>query len=256
MSALLEVRLESVALGARAVLRDIAFSVAPGEIVALVGPNGAGKTTLLRAIAGLLPARGEIRLGGAALATLKPTERARRVAYLAQEGAIHWPLSVRDVVALGRVPHVGAGRALRAADRAIVEAAIQGCCLDHLADRPTDALSGGERARVLLARALAVEAPLLLADEPIAALDPALQVATLRLLQAQAEAGRAVVTVMHDLGQAARIAGRFLVLVDGRLVADGSPKALFESGALARAFGIGFTLAEAEGMILVAPRVG
>ena len=253
MSARLDLRLDEVALGGKTVLRDISFSVGPGEIVALVGPNGAGKTTLLRAIAGLVPARGEIDIDGMALAALKPAQRARRIAYLAQNGAIHWPLAVRDIVALGRLPHAGAGARLGPADRAIVEAALRDCCLDHLGDSLADTLSGGERARVLLARALAVEAPLLLADEPVAALDPALQVATLRLLASQAAAGRAVIVVMHDLGQAARIANRFLVLVNGRLVADGPPRPLYESGALQSAFGIGFVWAEAAGVPLVAP---
>jgi len=201
-----------------------------------IGPNGAGKTTLLRAVAGLAPYDGRITVAGQDLATLAPAARARLMAYLPQRRDVAWGLAARDVVALGRLPHLGVGRRESDADRAAIAAAMTAADVAALADRPVDRLSGGERARVLLARALAQAAPLLLADEPTAALDPFHQLQVMEVLRAEAEAGRAVVAVLHDLALAARFAHRVALLSDGRLAAVGSPEEVLTEDRLAAVY--------------------
>jgi iron complex transport system ATP-binding protein len=234
--ALAEVR---VALGSRPVLHGISATLGPGECVALVGPNGAGKTTLLRAMAGLLKHTGHIRLGGEDLAAMPPARRARIIGYLPQGHQIHWPLPVREVVALGRYPHGATDpRRLPAADAAMVEQSMATADIALLADRPADALSGGERARVALARVLATGAPVLLADEPTASLDPRHQLSVMATLRAEAEAGATIIAVTHDLELAAHYATRVLVLDQGRLVADGAPDAALSPGTLQKVFAI------------------
>ena len=193
----------NVALGRRDVLHDVALSVRRGEVAVIVGPNGAGKTTLLRAAAGLVPARGDVIVGGDEVQRVSRAERARRVAYLPQGQTFYWPLAVRDVVGLGRLPR-GAGASLSATDREAVEKAMAETGVTDYADRPVTTLSGGERARVAIARVLATEAPLVLADEPTAALDARYQLVVLDILRRHAEAGGAVLAAVHDIGLAAR----------------------------------------------------
>jgi iron complex transport system ATP-binding protein len=181
-----------VRLGGRAVLQDVSLRVAAGECVGLIGPNGAGKSTLMRAALGLIGAAGARSLGGDPVAALAPAERARRAAFLPQEREIGWPVTVKALVALGRAPHRPRLAALGQADEAAIAAAMQRMDVAQFADRPATDLSGGERARVLIARALAQEAPLLLADEPAAGLDPAHQLALMETFAALAREGRAV----------------------------------------------------------------
>lgn len=189
MSSLTAERLE-VSLGGTPVLRGVDFSVKAGEILGVVGPNGAGKTTLLRALAGLIPhTAGNIALDGRAVETLAPQARARRIAYLGQDGTTGWAVTVEILVGLGRLPHLGPWRGLGEADRESVARALAACDLTGLALRPVNRLSGGERARVLLARALAVEPEFLLADEPIAGLDPAHGLQVMDALTRHAAAG-------------------------------------------------------------------
>jgi len=163
----------SVELSGRAVLRDISLALSPGHLVALVGPNGAGKTTLLRALAGLAPSSGAIVVRGDALSSLSLRERARRFAYLPQGHIVHWPLPARDIVALGRYPHGATDPArLSPGDAEAVQRAMRAADVVEFANRRVTELSGGERSRVALARVLAVEAPVILADEPTSSLDP------------------------------------------------------------------------------------
>lgn len=233
----LEVDLASARIGGRRVLAEVRFSRPAGSFTVLVGPNGAGKTSLVRAIAGLLPVEGRIRIGGRPLGELSDRARARAIAVLPQGHPVHWPLPVADVVALGRFPHSGGGP-LSAADQAAIDRAVAQTDIAGFLDRPATALSGGERARVMLARAIAVEAPLLIADEPVAALDPRHQLAVMRLLADRAAGGTTVIAVLHDLTLAARFADHILMVAEGRLVADGPPDAVLDDPHLARTFGI------------------
>ena len=236
-AAALSVTRATVSLGGRTVLDGIDLTVRRGEFVAIVGPNGAGKTTLLRAIAGLIPASGDFTVDTSHLARLPLAERARRIAYLPQGHVFHWPMAVADIVALGRLPR-GAGADLSAADRAAVARALEATGISDYAERPVTTLSGGERARVALARVLATEAPIILADEPTASLDPRYQLIVLNILRRHAEAGGTVLAVLHDLGLAARQASRLIVLDQGRIVADGPPREVLTKARLAKTFGV------------------
>jgi iron complex transport system ATP-binding protein len=231
---LLMLRDVTVRRGRRAVLDGVSAAVDGGELVGLLGPNGSGKTTLMRAALGLLPAEGAIALGGAALGTLAARGRALRVSYIPQERSIAWAISVETLVGLGRTPH----RATTAADRAAVEKALLAMELDSLRERPATTLSGGERARVLIARALAQDAPLLLADEPTAGLDPAHALTLMAAFRGLATGGRGVLVSIHDLGLAARWCDRLLLLDHGRLAADGPPEAVLTAERLAAVYGI------------------
>lgn len=227
----------SVVLGGRQVLDGVDLAVRPGEVVVVVGPNGAGKTTLLKAVAGLLSAKGTIAVEDVPLHRLSLAERARRIAYLPQGHVFHWPLAVEDIVALGRLPR-GAGADLSASDRAAVTRAMVDTGVADHAGRAVTTLSGGERARVALARVLATEARLILADEPTAALDPRYQLIVLDTLRRHANGGGAVIAVLHDLGLAARRADRIVVLDQGRIVADGAPREVLTKALLAKTFGV------------------
>ncbi|MDP2803494.1 MAG: ABC transporter ATP-binding protein [Phreatobacter sp.] len=237
----------SVSLGGRPVLQDVTLAVEPRALLAVVGPNGAGKTSLLRAVAGLAPFTGTMRLGGETLGGGTSPARARRIAYLPQRSELAWALSVRDAVMLGRLPHGDPFSGATPQDVRAVAAALDRLGLAGFAARPVTELSGGERARVMLARVLATEASLLLADEPTAALDPAHQLAVLGLLRQVAAEGRIVVAVLHDLALAARFADQVAVLHDGRLAAIGPPDAALSDGVLGAVFGLAFAHATVDG---------
>lgn len=209
-----------VALDGVPVLHELNLALEPGW-TAIVGPNGAGKSTLLRALAGLLPpAAGTVRLAGRPLAALAPRERARAIAWLAQQGPVQGELNVREVVELGRLPHLGLLGAPGEADRLAVDEAMTAAGCEAWAGRSLQRLSGGERQRCLIARALAVQAPVLLLDEPTTHLDPPHQIAVVRLLQRLART-RTVASVLHDLPLALQ-ADRLLLMRAGRVVAAGA----------------------------------
>jgi iron complex transport system ATP-binding protein len=246
----------SVMRGGAAVVRAVEARLGRGALVALIGPNGAGKTTLLRAIAGLLPAQGRIHLDGEDLAAKPPRERAKRIAYLPQGHQAHWPLSSRDIVALGRFPHGGDASRLSAADAAIVADAMARADCEAFAARNVQTLSGGERARVMMARVLAVQAPVLLADEPTAALDPRHQIAIMRTLKAEAARGPLVIAVTHDVTLAARFADRVLVMHEGALAAEGAPAAVLTPALMRTVYGVETRRVVVDGEALVVPWFG
>ncbi|MFJ5778729.1 heme ABC transporter ATP-binding protein [Streptomyces sp. NPDC093094] len=224
-----------VRLGPRAVLHGVSLGVRAGEVLALVGPNGAGKSTLLGALAGdLAPAAGTVRLFGRPVSGWSAPELALRRAVLPQSAELSFPFTVEEVVRMGRAPWAAVDPG---ADDDAVAGAMAATEVTGFAGRPFSALSGGERARVALARVLAQRTPLLLLDEPTAALDLRHQELVLRLCRERARAGEAVVAVLHDLGLAAAYADRVAVLRAGRVAAAGSPAAVFTGPLLSEVYG-------------------
>jgi iron complex transport system ATP-binding protein len=213
-------------------LTGVTAALRPGEITAICGPNGAGKSSLLECLAGLLePDGGQVALEGERLANLHPRERAKAIGYLPQEPEIAWDVAVRTLVALGRLPHRDRGEAQ-------VARVMRALDLEPFAHRPVSRLSGGERARALLARVLAGSPRWILADEPLAALDLAHQLALLGHLRREAERGVGVVLVLHDLALAMNHADRALVLREGALVADGAPHEALSAEVVEQVWGV------------------
>ena len=229
----------TVCAGPVKLVEAASFNLAAGELVALLGPNGAGKTSLLRGVIGLAPREsGHARIDGQDTADMQPRKRARQLAYLPQNRPLAWPNPVRDVVALGRFSHGAALGRLRGTDRQAVQSALAACDLDKLARRSTSTLSGGELARVHCARAFAAEAPLLIADEPVAELDPYHQFRVMDLIRDFVDQGGGALVVLHDVVLARRYADRFLWMKDGRIVADGSPAETLSAERLAQIYGV------------------
>lgn len=242
-------------LGAVDVLRDVSVSFAAGEVVALVGPNGAGKSSLLKLLAGLIaPTGGTITLAKQPLVTLAPSEIATRIAYLPQTRAIHWPMAVRAIVALGRVPQQMRGQTSLARDAVVIAGAMAEMDVAGFAERPVLALSGGEQARVLLARALAQEPALLIADEPTAGLDLGHQLALMDALRRRAAAGVTSVVALHDLGLAARFADRIILLADGQIVAAGTAFDVLTADRISAVYGVDMLVTTVNGIAVFVPR--
>jgi len=231
----------SVDLGGRRVVKGISFSVGRGELVGLLGPNGAGKSTLLHALAGVRrPAAGTVMLDGRALADWPRRARAQRLGFLEQGASAAWPVTVRQVVSLGRMPHRGPWQGESAADRAAVDRAMRACAVEGFADRSVAALSGGERARVMLARVLAGEPSVILADEPAAGLDPLHQLNVMQGFADIARRGTGVVVVLHDVALALGFCARICLMGAGRIAAEGTPAEILAGGALERVYGVEF----------------
>jgi iron complex transport system ATP-binding protein len=243
----LSTRQLGVTIGGREVLRDITLEARRGELLAIVGPNGAGKTTFLKAVACLFRFTGAVEWDGRDVAAMSAAARARQMAYLPQGHVAHWPITARDVVTIGRAPFASSLTRLGPADQAAIDAALDAVDAAAFAERPVTALSGGERARVMLARALAVGAPLLLADEPVTSLDPAHQLGVMDILVAQAKAGRLVIAISHDLVLAARYADRVLVLNDGAAAAIGTPREVLTASLLREVFKVESVSLRTEG---------
>lgn len=253
MTQALSVRGVTVDADGVSLVRNASFKLIPGELVALIGPNGAGKTTLLRAALGLVPSSsGRALLGDRDTRRLSSLERARQISYLPQERPLFWPQTVRDVVALGRFAHGASLGRLSAEDADAVNAAIEVCGLARLADRSAATLSGGERARMHCARALAASAPLLLADEPVAALDPRHQFQVLELIRRFVDGGGGALIVLHDVGLAGRFADRLLWMKDGALVADGSARETLDGERMRSVFGVR-ARADSGGVVIEGP---
>lgn len=249
----------SVQLRGRSILSNINLCIAGGEMVGLLGPNGAGKTTLIKALAGLLPIIGTVYIDGRPLCDFTSFERARCIAYIPQSNSseFYWPICVRDVIALGRLPYKRT-RGYRYApnrdsDDIVIRAALSATATESLAECSLVDLSGGERARVLLARALAVEAIILLADEPVTHLDPRHQLHVLSLLRLQARSGVSVVVILHDLTLATRFCERVVVLNSGCVVASGPPAEVLDDRLLAQIYGIRVVRGEIQGKQFLLP---
>jgi len=227
-----------VSLAGRTILNGISLTLEGGEMLGLIGPNGAGKTTLVRAVAGLLPYQGSIALAGEELAGLSIRERARRLAYLPQEPTVHWSLPVHEVIGLGRLSYRPSLGRPSPADEAAIARAAEATATEPFLERRIDRLSAGERGRVLLARALATEAPLLIADEPVAALDPFYQAQVMEILRQTAGHATAAIVVLHDLWLAAAYCDRLALLDRGRIAAAGPPRAVLTRKALREVYGV------------------
>lgn len=227
-----------VRLGDQEILRDLAFDVTAGSWVCAIGPNGAGKTTLLHAVAGLVPFEGRVGLWGRELGTYPRRERARLVALVPQQPVIPEGVTVEGYVLLGRTPHLGVLGTETRTDLAAVDRWIERLELTWAKERRLDTLSGGELQRVVLARALAQEAPLLLLDEPTTGLDLGHQIRVLELVdELRREHGLTVVSTMHDLTLAGRFADRFALLSQGRLVSKGARADVLDAAVIAEHFG-------------------
>lgn len=237
---LLEAKNISLYFGRYLVVKNFNLNLMPGEIVGLIGPNGAGKSTVMKGLARVLPIRsGEVVLKGRALKKIKMAEFSRTVAYLPQSSLIYWPLQVRNAVALGRIPHLGPWDVLGQKDEDAVHRAMADTGILHLKKRTVTRLAGGERALVLLARALAVEPELLIADEPVTGLDPNHQIQVMSLLEDMARIkGCGILVVLHDLTLAARFCHRLFLLRDGRTLAEGVPEEVLSPKNLKAGYGI------------------
>jgi len=213
---MIELRDISVHYGLNCVVQNISATAKPGELIALVGPNGSGKSSLLKAIAGLLPYEGSSSL------PQNPRARAKAISYLAQHSTAPSQRKVKDIIALGRTPYLSLLSKLSNTDEAAVKTAAKSCEIEPFLDREFGTLSGGEKMRVHLARA-ATQAPALLADEPITALDPYYQITAMKILRETARTGTLIITALHNLDYAKRFADRIWVMQDGKLVADETP---------------------------------
>lgn len=255
MSALIELENASIMLRARRVVNGANVKVERGAIVALLGPNGAGKTSLIRGGMGLIPVKtGEARIYGAPSRDMSPPLRARRAAYLPQQPEAAWPIRVEALAALGRFPYGGLPGKLAKDDARAVDWAIEACGLGPLRERRLDELSGGERIRAHLARALAQGAPLLVLDEPTAGLDPAQTLIIADILRAHAGKEGGVLFSTHDIALAARLVHEVVLLKAGETVAQGAPGVALTSEALTAAYGRPGEMAEIAGAPAVAFR--
>jgi len=237
---MIELRNVSADLGRRSVLKGVSLAAGPGEIVALAGPNGAGKSTLLKIAAGLIaPAAGEVLVDGALLGDMPYADRAKHIAWLPQARPVAWNLFAEDLVALGLgVRSANGYDRLAPAAQQQVDAAMSEMSAGHLKGRHLQSLSGGEAARLHMARVLVSEARLLLLDEPLAALDIEHQLALVDVLATEAASGRTVLVAIHDLDLAARFCSRIVVMHEGQVEADGTPEHALDAAVLARVFSV------------------
>ena len=225
--------------GSKYILQSLSAKAKSGEFIALIGPNGSGKSTLLKSLCGIIsPSSGRITLKDKNIRDLSLKVRARNIAYLAQSREALPSMSVEDVVRLGRAPYRGGLGKISSEGEAAIASALSRTQSDIFKTRRFDSLSGGEQARVLLARALAVQAPVLLADEPIAALDPFYQLSMMEILKAEASSGKTVISALHDLSLAAQFADRIWMMHHGQIIADGKADDVLNAENLKTVFGI------------------
>ena len=235
---LLRVENLSVSRQKRIIVDRVSFTIGEGELVGLIGPNGAGKSTLLRALLAQLPYQGLVTLNGQESAQLKSVKRAQFLSYIAQDREISWNMRVEAVVQLGRLARLPQFSGLSKEDQQQITSAIEALEITHLRDKSARELSGGEQARVLIARAIAQDTPLMLADEPVAGLDPAHQLGLMQIFRELSTRGRSIICTLHDLGLAARWCTRLLLLKDGCLVADGAPADILREEVIRDLYGV------------------
>ncbi|NOZ54066.1 MAG: ABC transporter ATP-binding protein [Gammaproteobacteria bacterium] len=252
---LLEARSVSLNLSGIQCLNRVDLPLMAGELIGLIGPNGAGKSSLLKVMAGLQKtAHGMVLLQGRNILNHASRERGKILGYLEQNGDIHWPLQVKRLVELGRIPHMPGWVSPGEQDQCRIETALKQTNTWHLKERTATTLSGGEKCRVLLARVLAGEPKILLADEPIAALDPAHQLMVMNSLRQFVDAGGAAIIALHDLSMAARYCDQLALLQDGTLVTKGAPNEVITDARLASVYGIKASLShDANGSLSVVP---
>lgn len=236
-------------------LKNISLQIQGGELVGIIGANGSGKTTLLKSLAWLLkPRNGQIKLMNHPLVSLSPARQAQFRGYLPQSGDCHWPISVERVVELGRLPFIEPWKNPTTVDRLAIEEAISQCELEGIRHRAVDTLSGGERSRVLAARALAGKPQILLADEPLVGLDPYHQLQLMELFrQVATDPQRAAVVIMHDLSLAGRFCHRLILLHEGEILADGTPDQVLSEANISRAYRITVRHLSGNGQNAVVP---
>ena len=250
----LAVRSLSVDLGGRTILHEVSLAVPSGAWFGVIGPNGAGKSTLLRAIAGLVPARGDVLLGDAVAASLRPRDRARLVAIVAQRPSLPAAMNVADYVLLGRSPYIRYFDTETRTDMDAAARALERLDIGSFADRPLGTLSGGEQQRVVLARALAQATPVLLLDEGTAALDVGSQQQVLELVSdLRDEDGLTVVSAMHDLTLAAQYADTVALIEGGRVIESGSPELVIREDLVRSAYGADVRITRDADGIVVSP---
>ena len=237
------------------ILSAVDIEVKAGEVLGLIGPNGAGKSSLLKCIASLLPLdQGQCFFRGTDVSALDAKERGKNIGYLAQNAIANWPLKANKLIALGRLPHQGMVRKLSDSDQLAIDKAVKSAEVEHLLDRVVTTLSGGELTRVMLARLLATEPELILADEPIASLDPYHQLHILQILKQHAENGGAAIIVLHDLNHAAHFCDRLLLLHEGKVVANDKPENVLTDEILAAAYQVECARFQEQGDFYIVPK--
>lgn len=251
---LLEAKNVSIHLSDRLIVQDVSLKICQRELIGIIGPNGAGKTTLLKGLARLLSFQsGAIEFLGRSLKSIHQKELSRSLSYMAQGDIIHWPLRVEKVISLGRLPYASAWQPPTQADISAVRKAMDAAEVSHLSERTATKLSGGERRLVMLARALAVEPKVFLADEPVTGLDPSHQVQVMQLLKKMAEEDRGIAIVLHDLSLAARYCHRLYLMHEGKILVSGKPRDVLVPENLKTVYGITAKYGYEKGAFYVVP---
>ncbi|MBT5074234.1 MAG: ABC transporter ATP-binding protein [Kordiimonadaceae bacterium] len=244
----------NVTLEENRILSDVSFEVPSGKLVGLIGPNGAGKSILIKSILGLIDgASGDISLDGKDINSWSIKERAQKISYAAQGAPVHWPLTVGHLVSLGRIPHLSPWQSTSTLDQTLTLDAMKKTDVDHLVSRSTTTLSGGERARAMLARAIVTGCEFLLADEPIEALDPYHQMKIMDILKELAETGHGVLLVLHDVNFAQKYCDELILLNEGQIISKGLPEDVLSDENLLKAYQVKATRLEKNGEVFIIP---